>query len=153
MAKKALTPNLLAATNTRFKNRTNDSTAETQANTSSTDTTNKDNTKQATNEESTEPTHEMNRGEVVEIQKRTVGKAGRPRARQYNNKGTRPTTFNMPIDMKEQVESCAFFSKVEQADIIRTALKLFLEKHATANSLKTDGERLVRDYIKETSIK
>lgn len=159
--KKKLKPNL-EATNTSFKRKNNDAPTEKKEdkNTATPEPSEASEPKEQEqeqepkeNEKDKEPTHTMENGDVVEIKKRTVGKAGRPRARQYNNKGTRPTTFNMPIDMKEQIESCAFYSKVEQADIIRTALKYFLGKHAVSNSLTPDGERLVRDFIKETSIK
>lgn len=160
MAKKILTPNLKAA-DTRFKRKTYDDTV---GNTGlaedgkkvATDGDNlplagKNEEEQAKSDE--KPSHTMEQGRVVVVQERVLAKAGRPRARIYNNKGTKATTFNIPVDTKELIENCAFFAKVEQADIIRTALKYFLDNHTVANSLTPDGERMVRDYIRETSVK
>ncbi len=83
---------------------------------------------------------------------RVVGKAGRPRARIYNDKGTKPMCFNVPLDVKDTLDMCAFFGKVSQSDIVRTALDEFLRNNTKDNKLTDEGISKVREFVENTSI-
>ena len=80
-------------------------------------------------------------------------RVGRPRNRTFTKKDAIPLTIFFPADMKDTIESASFFGKVDQSDIVRAAVKMFLKEHSNGSQLKPSGIAIVRDYITETTVK
>lgn len=72
--------------------------------------------------------------------RRTVGK----------DKGAGMTMY-MTREMKGELRSCAFFAGVDQGDIIRTAIGVFLHSHSVDGRLDKEGIALVRKHIADTT--
>lgn len=101
--------------------------------------------------QTTEPATEQTTGGVVDQQKRAPGRpAGKRTVGKDHGVGM---TLYLTIEMKEQVKSCAFFSGIDQADIVRTALGLFLDEHSKYGHLDEEGYLLVRQQIEDTTTK
>ena len=80
-------------------------------------------------------------------------RVGRPRNRTFTKKNAIPLSVYFPADMKDTLESASFFGKVDQSDIVRAAVRLFIKEHTNGNQLKPSGLTIVRDYITETTVK
>lgn len=101
--------------------------------------------------QTTETPAEQTAGGVVDQQKRAPGRpAGRRTVGKDNGVGM---TLYLTLQMKEEVKSCSFFSGVDQADIVRTALGLFLAEHSKYGHLDEEGYLLVRKQIENTTTK
>lgn len=72
--------------------------------------------------------------------KRTVGK----------DKGF-CTTVYISHEMKSELKSCSFFAEVDQSDIIRTSIGMFLRTYCHEGKLDKDGIALVRKHIVDTT--
>lgn len=97
----------------------------------------------------TEASTEQTDGGVVGQQKRAPGRpAGKRKVGKDNGMGM---TLYLTLEMKSTVRSCSFYSGVDQADIVRTALGLFLDEHSKYGHLDEEGYRLVRKQIEDTT--
>lgn len=88
---------------------------------------------------------------VVNTQKRAPGRPAGKRT-VGKDKGTGMTLY-LTTEMKDMVKSCAFFANVDQADIVRTALGLFLAERCKYGRLDEEGIALVREQIENTTTK
>ena len=79
---------------------------------------------------------------------------GRPRARTFSKDDSSRLFIVLPNDLKEKLQSCAFYSKTEQSEIVRTALWYFFNKFAdNSGALLKGGVMQIEKYVNETTIK
>ena len=88
-------------------------------------------------------------GRVEQQEKRPLGRP--PGRRTVGNDKGFCTTVYISHETKSELKSCSFFAEVDQSDIIRTAIGMFLRTYCHDGKLDKDGIALIRKHIIDTT--
>jgi len=80
-------------------------------------------------------------------------KVGRPVSKRNCSRGVgKSQTFFLSPEDKQRLADCAYFAHVDQQDIIRLALKNFLDLHTRDGRLTDSAIQDILQYVEQTTI-
>lgn len=102
---------------------------------------------------------DLNVNQIIEEEQQNVvpvtftQKKGRPFSnRTCSKKDGKSQTIYLVAEDKALLSDCAYFAHVDQQDIIRVALRRFLDEYAQSGRLTDKGVAIVEQYKEDTTI-